>query len=59
MEGALLIKEKIYNKAFSLSTIARKKFNWDYDYEELGYNYRLPGLNSSLGLSQFRKFQKY
>ena len=58
--GALLIKEKkIYNKAFSLSTIARKKkFNWDYDYEELGYNYRLPGLNSSLGLSQFKKISK-
>ena len=58
--GALLIKEKkIYNKALSLSTIARKKtFNWDYDYEELGYNYRLPGLNSSLGISQFKKISK-
>ena len=55
--GALLINDKKnYYKALSLSTIARKiNSGWSYDYNEMGYNYRLPGLNSSLGISQLKK----
>jgi perosamine synthetase len=45
--------KKIYKKALSLSTISRKKNSgWSYDYDDVGYNYRLPGLNSALGISQ-------
>ena len=41
-----------------LSTISRKrKNNWEYDYSGLGYNYRLPGLNASLGISQLKKLK--
>jgi perosamine synthetase len=29
---------------------------WTYDMEEIGYNYRLPELNSVLGISQLQKF---
>ena len=52
--GAIITDNiKIYQKALSLSMISRKKNSgWSYDYNEVGYNYRLPGINSSLGISQ-------
>ncbi|OUU25787.1 MAG: hypothetical protein CBB97_09100 [Candidatus Endolissoclinum sp. TMED37] len=58
--GAILTNSKrIYKKALSLSTIARKKSSsWSYDYNDVGYNYRLPGINSSLGISQIKKLSK-
>lgn len=58
--GAILTNSKrIYKKALSLSTIARKKSSsWSYDYNDIGYNYRLPGINSSLGISQIKKLSK-
>ncbi len=54
--GAIITNNKqIYQKAFSLSTISRKKnTGWRYDYDDVGYNYRLPGINSSLGISQLK-----
>ena len=54
--GAVITNnKKIYQKAYSLSTISRKKNSgWSYDYDDVGYNYRLPGINSSLGISQLK-----
>ncbi len=59
--GAILTNDKkLYNKCFGLCTISRKKKNnWEYDYHRLGYNYRLPGLNASLGISQLKKIKRY
>ncbi len=58
--GALLIKnKKNFKKALSLTKISRKNNNsWNYDYDDIGYNYRLPGLNASLGISQIKKINK-
>lgn len=54
--GAILTQNKeYYLKALKLAKIAKKEKNfWNYDYFELGYNFRLPGLNASLGLSQIK-----
>ena len=54
--GAILTQnKKYYIKALKLAKIAKKEKNfWDYDYSELGYNFRLPGINASLGLSQIK-----
>ncbi len=59
--GAILTNnQKLFKKCYELSTISRKrKNNWEYDYSGLGYNYRLPGLNASLGISQLKKIKKY
>ena len=59
--GAILTNDKkLYKKCFELCTISRKNKNiWEYDYNRLGYNYRLPGLNASLGISQLKKIKKY
>ena len=55
--GAILTNnKKLYKKGLSLSKISRKKNNdWTYDYESIGFNYRMPGLNASLGISQLNK----
>ena len=52
--GAILTQnKKYYTKALKLAKIAKKEKNfWDYDYSELGYNFRLPGINASLVLYQ-------
>ena len=57
---SLLIKnKKIFEKASSLTKISRKNNkSWNYDYENLGYNYRLPGINASRGgISKCRKLE--
>ena len=59
--GAILTNtKKIFKKAFSLSTICRKKnLGWRYDYDDVGYNYRLPGINSALGISQLESLNSF
>ena len=58
--GAIITNnKKIYNESLNLSTINRKKNSgWSYDYNDIGYNYRLPGINASLGISQLKKLSK-
>jgi perosamine synthetase len=55
--GAIITNNiKIFKKALSLCTISRKiNSGWSYDYDDVGYNYRLPGINSSLGIAQLSK----
>ncbi len=57
--GAILTNnKKIYNKALHLTKISRNtKIPWLYDYDGLGYNFRMPGINASLGLSQLKKIR--
>ena len=38
-----------------LPTKREKSFQWKYDIEDLGYNYRLDEIRSSLGLSQIQR----
>ena len=59
--GAIISNnKKIYTKAFSLCSIARKKnYNWTYDYHGIGFNYRMPGINASMGISQIKKIKNF
>jgi perosamine synthetase len=57
--GAVLTNnKKIYKKALHLSQVAKLKKPYVFDYSEVGYNYRMPNLNASLGISQLKKFKK-
>ena len=57
--GALLTNNKrIYEKALHLSQVAKINKPYIFDYSEIGYNYRMPNLNASLGVSQLKKFRK-
>jgi perosamine synthetase len=35
-----------------LSTTAKKPHAWDFDHDEVGFNYRLPNINAALGCAQ-------
>jgi perosamine synthetase len=54
--GAVITNNKfLANKIFKLSTIYKKKHKWKYEYDNLGYNYRMPSLNAAIGLAQMKK----
>lgn len=62
-EGGLITtnSKKIFNKMklFRSHGIERKKNYWQYDVILNGYNYRLSDINCSLGLSQFKKINRF
>jgi len=47
--------KRISNYIRHISTTAKKKHPFRYDYDEIGYNYRMPNLNAALGCSQMKK----
>ena len=56
--GAILTNNKnLFKRINHISTTSKKNHKWEYDYSELGFNYRLPNLNCALGLSQIKKIQ--
>ena len=58
MGGAILTNNKqTYLKAKHLAATAKVKSKWDYVHDVLGYNYRLPSLNASIGCSQMKKIK--
>ena len=38
--------------------INKKIYTWSYEQQELGFNYRMPDINASLGLSQLKRLDK-
>tara|TARA_B100001027_G_scaffold215656_1_gene190069 strand:- start:79 stop:1239 length:1161 start_codon:yes stop_codon:yes gene_type:complete len=58
--GALMTNNtRIHKKAEHLSQNAKIKHKWKYEYDDLGYNIRMPNLNAALGLAQIKKLNKY
>lgn len=54
--GALLFQdEKLAAYAKHLSTTAKKPHAWEFQHDELGYNYRMPNLNAALGCAQMKR----
>jgi perosamine synthetase len=54
--GAILTSnKKIAEYALFLSTTAKKKNSLNFEFGTLGYNFRMPGINAALGLSQLKK----
>ncbi len=52
--GGMLLtnSKKIYLYAKKLASISKKKHPWKYDYDELGYNYKLSNINAAIGCAQ-------
>lgn len=42
-----------------LTTTAKVAHRWDFDHDEIAYNYRLPNLNASLGVAQMESLPMY
>ena len=56
--GAILTNSKVdAKKAFKIVSINKKQHQWKCDYYDVGYNYKMPSLNASLGLSQLKKIK--
>ena len=50
---------KIYHQAKMLSQVSKISHPWKYDYQGLGFNYRMPNLNAALGCAQIKKLKNF
>lgn len=58
--GALMTNNlNIYKKSEHLSQNAKKNHKWKYEYDDLGYNIKMPNLNAALGFAQIKRLKKY
>ena len=54
--GAILTNdEALAHHAKHLTTTAKVPHAWEYDHDEIGYNFRLPNLNAALGCAQLER----
>jgi len=57
--GAIVTNNAAFAKrAKHLSTTAKVPHLWEYNHDEIGYNYRLPNLNAALGISQLKQLSE-
>lgn len=58
--GAILTNDpSIADRAKHLSTTAKIPHKWEYNHNEIGYNYRLPNINAALGCAQIENLPKF
>lgn len=58
--GVILTNDSILaKKAKHLTTQAKVPHKWDYNHDEIGYNYRMPNLNAALGLAQLEQLDDF
>jgi aminotransferase in exopolysaccharide biosynthesis len=54
--GAILTNsEQLANRAKHLTTTAKLPHPWEFDHDEVGYNYRMPNLNAALACAQLER----
>ncbi|MGE3609150.1 MAG: LegC family aminotransferase [Bacteriovoracaceae bacterium] len=58
--GAILTNdEKLAKHAKHVTTTAKRSHPWEFYHDELAFNYRLPNLNSALGVAQLESIEKF
>jgi len=54
--GMLLFQSKgLAKQAKHLTTQAKVPHPWEFEHDEIGYNYRMPNINAALGVAQMEK----
>lgn len=54
--GAIMTNDYLLaEKARHVTTTAKIPHRWEFDHDEVGFNYRMPNLNAALGLAQFEQ----
>ena len=54
--GAILTNdETLARRAKHLTTTAKIPHKWEFDHDQIGYNYRMPNINAALGYAQMEK----
>ena len=51
--------EDLARRLKHLTTTARIPAGWEFQHDEIGYNYRLPNLNAALGCGQLERLDRY
>jgi perosamine synthetase len=58
--GAILTNdEELARRARHLTTTAKKPHAWEFDHDEVAWNYRMPNLNAAVGLAQIEQLPDF
>lgn len=58
--GMLLFNdEELAQKAKHITTQAKVAHPWNFEHDEIGYNYRMPNINAALGVAQLENLKLY
>jgi aminotransferase in exopolysaccharide biosynthesis len=58
--GAILTNcEDTHSKIRHITTTSKIKHEWEYHHDIIGYNYRMPNLNASLGCAQIEQLPNF
>ena len=58
--GAILTdNEELALKIRHLTTTAKLSHSWEYQHDQIGYNYRMPNLNAALGCAQLEQLPNF
>lgn len=58
--GAILTQdEELANLAKHITTTAKLPHRWQFNHDQIGYNYRMPNLNAALGVAQLETLPQF
>jgi perosamine synthetase len=58
--GAIITNDdELAKKAKHISTQAKVPHKWEYEHDEIGYNYRMPNLNAALACAQLEQLNHF
>jgi dTDP-4-amino-4,6-dideoxygalactose transaminase len=57
--GAIVTNDEgLADRAKHLTTTAKVPHRWDFEHDEIGYNYRMPNLNAALACAQLKQLDR-
>jgi len=59
--GGIILTDnaQLAKRAKHITTTAKVHHKWDFNHDEIGYNYRLPNINGALGVAQMEILPKF
>ena len=58
--GAILTNDaNLASRARHLTTTAKKNYPWEFDHDEVAWNYRMPNINAAVGLAQLEQLPDF
>jgi len=51
--------EALAKKAKHITTTAKIPHSWEFEHDQIGFNYRMPNINAALGFAQFESLEKF
>ena len=58
--GAILTDDaELARRTRHVATTAKRAHRWEFDHDEVGYNYRMPNINAALGCAQLEQLDGF